>query len=157
MKRQEHQFRCSRLVCYSCSVVLARCCAFHFANSFCPSSLSIKACISGSRTRARASILFFRINLLLTACKSLILLDFFRSFNDTRTTSSRTAYRSRRRFLFQSKRHLSLIPSLLLSKSQTLRWFAIWFWARALKEWRLLCYGVTAQNVCKKCRRFSFP
>ena len=30
-------------------------------------------------------------------------------------TSSRTAYRSRRRFLFQSKRHLSLIPSFLLS------------------------------------------
>ncbi len=35
-----------------------------------------------------------------------------------RTTSSRTLYRSRRRFLFQSKRHLSLTPSLLLSKSK---------------------------------------
>ena len=33
----------------------------------------------------------------------------------TGTTSSRTAYRSRRRFIFQSKRHLSLIPSLILS------------------------------------------
>ena len=33
----------------------------------------------------------------------------------TRTTSSRTSYRSRRRFLFQSKRHLSFTPSLLLS------------------------------------------
>ena len=35
----------------------------------------------------------------------------------TRTTSSRTSYRSRRRFLFQSKRRLSLAPSLLLSGS----------------------------------------
>ena len=34
------------------------------------------------------------------------------------TTSSRTAYRSRRRFLFQSKRHLSLIPSLLLIQTE---------------------------------------
>ena len=34
------------------------------------------------------------------------------------TTSSRTSYRSRRRFLFQSQRHLSLTPSLLLSKSK---------------------------------------
>ena len=33
----------------------------------------------------------------------------------TRTTSSRTSYRSRRRFLFQSKRRLSFTPSLLLS------------------------------------------
>ena len=33
----------------------------------------------------------------------------------TRTTSSRTAYRSRRRFLFQSKRRLSFTPSLLLT------------------------------------------
>ena len=33
----------------------------------------------------------------------------------TGTTSSRTSYRSRRRFLFQSKRHLSFTPSLLLS------------------------------------------
>ncbi|MDD7538020.1 MAG: hypothetical protein PUJ93_03425, partial [Oscillospiraceae bacterium] len=36
-------------------------------------------------------------------------------------------YRSRRRFLFQSKRHLSFTPSLLLSKSQPLRWVVIWF------------------------------
>ena len=40
----------------------------------------------------------------------------------TGTTSSRTAYRSRRRFLFQSKRHLSLIPSFLLSDRDSLRW-----------------------------------
>ena len=33
----------------------------------------------------------------------------------SRTTSSRTSYRSRRRFLFQSKRHLSFTSSLLLS------------------------------------------
>ena len=36
----------------------------------------------------------------------------------SRTTSSRTSYRSRRRFLFQSKRRLSFTPSLLLSKSK---------------------------------------
>ena len=33
-------------------------------------------------------------------------------------TSSRTWHRSRRRFLFQSKRHLSLIPSLLLIQTE---------------------------------------
>ena len=42
------------------------------------------------------------------------------------STSSRTAYRSRRRFLFPSKRHRSLTPSLLLSKPQPLRWVAVW-------------------------------
>ena len=40
-----------------------------------------------------------------------------------RTTSSRTTYRSRRRFL----RHRSFTPSLLLSKSNPLRWASIWF------------------------------
>ena len=35
-----------------------------------------------------------------------------------RATSSRTAYRSRRHFLFQSQRRLSFTPSLLLSKSK---------------------------------------
>ena len=35
-------------------------------------------------------------------------------------TSSRTSYRSRRRFLFQSNRHLSFTPSLLLSESNPL-------------------------------------
>ena len=45
------------------------------------------------------------------------------------TTSSRTLYRSRRRFLFQSKRHLSLIPSLL-SKPNPLRWASVWFLVR---------------------------
>ena len=44
----------------------------------------------------------------------------------TRTTSSRTAYRSRRRFLFPSKRHRSFTPSLLLSKPQPLCWVAVW-------------------------------
>ena len=43
----------------------------------------------------------------------------------TGTTSSRTAYRSRRRFLFPSKRHRSFTPSLLLSKSKPLRWVSI--------------------------------
>ena len=42
------------------------------------------------------------------------------------STSSRTAYRSRRRFLFPSKRHRSFTPSLLLSKLQPLRWVAVW-------------------------------
>ena len=52
------------------------------------------------------------------------------------STSSRTAYRSRRRFLFQSKRHRSFTPSLLLSKPNPLRWAPVWgrrcavaFWA----------------------------
>ena len=44
----------------------------------------------------------------------------------TGTTSSRTSYRSQRRFLFQSKRHRSFTPSLLLSKSNPLRWASIW-------------------------------
>lgn len=47
--------------------------------------------------------------------------------NITGTTSSRTLYRSRRRFLFQSKRHLSLTPSLLLSNCDPLRWARSWF------------------------------
>ena len=52
------------------------------------------------------------------------------------STSSRTAYRSRRRFLFQSKRHRSFTPSLLLAKPQPLRRAPVWgrrcavaFWA----------------------------
>ena len=40
------------------------------------------------------------------------------------TTSSRTAYRSRRLFY---KSHRSLIPSLLLSKPNPLRWASVWF------------------------------
>ena len=42
-------------------------------------------------------------------------------------SSLRTAYRSRRRFLFQSKRPLSLTPSQLLPKSDPLRWAPILF------------------------------
>ena len=42
------------------------------------------------------------------------------------STSSRTTYRSRRRFLFQSKRRRSFTPSLLLSKPQPLCWVAVW-------------------------------
>ena len=38
----------------------------------------------------------------------------------------RTTYRSRRRFFFQNKRHLSLTSSLLLSKLNPLRWASIW-------------------------------
>ena len=49
------------------------------------------------------------------------------SFLSTLPTSSRTLYRSRRRFLFQSKRHLSLTPSLLLSNCDPLRWARSWF------------------------------
>ena len=45
----------------------------------------------------------------------------------TGTTSSRTSYRSRRRFLFQSKRRLSFTPSLLLSNCAPLRWARSWF------------------------------
>ena len=41
------------------------------------------------------------------------------------TTSSRTAYRSRRLFY---KSHLSRIPSLLLSKPNPLHWASVWFW-----------------------------
>ena len=40
--------------------------------------------------------------------------------------SSRTSYRSRRRFFVPNKRHLSLTPSLLLSKLNPLRWASIW-------------------------------
>ena len=40
-------------------------------------------------------------------------------------TSSRTAYRSRRLFY---KSHLSLIPSLLLTKPNPLRWAPVWPW-----------------------------
>lgn len=43
----------------------------------------------------------------------------------TGTTSSRTSYRSRRRFFVPNKRRRSLAPSLLLSKSQPLLWVAI--------------------------------
>ena len=43
-----------------------------------------------------------------------------------RTTSSRTSYRSRRRFFFQNNRHRSFTPSLLLSKLNSLRWASIW-------------------------------
>ena len=42
------------------------------------------------------------------------------------TTSSRTAHRSRRRFLFPSKRHRSFTPSLLLSNCDPLRWARSW-------------------------------
>ena len=45
----------------------------------------------------------------------------------TGTTSSRTSYRSRRRFLFQSKRRLSFTPSLFLSNCAPLRWARSWF------------------------------
>ena len=41
------------------------------------------------------------------------------------STSSRTSYRSRRRFLFQGKRHRSFTPSLLLSDRDPLRWAAV--------------------------------
>lgn len=44
------------------------------------------------------------------------------------TTSSRTSYRSRRLFILKS--HRSFIPSLLLSKSNPLRWASIWFWVQ---------------------------
>ena len=44
------------------------------------------------------------------------------------TTSSRTSYRSRRLFYLKVKSHRSFIPSLLLSKSNPLRWASIWFW-----------------------------
>ena len=40
--------------------------------------------------------------------------------------SSRTSYRSRQRILFQSKCCRSFTPSLLLSKSNPLRWASIW-------------------------------
>ena len=50
-------------------------------------------------------------------CKS-VAFRFGGSNPPSSTTSSRTAYRSRRRFLFQSKRHLSLIPSLLLIQTE---------------------------------------
>ena len=43
-------------------------------------------------------------------------------------STSRTSYRSRRLFILKS--HRSFTPSLLLSKSQPLRWVAIWFWKR---------------------------
>jgi len=43
----------------------------------------------------------------------------------THTAPSRTSYRSRRHFLFQSKRRLSFTPSLLLSESNPLRWASI--------------------------------
>ena len=52
--RREHRLRCSRL-CYTLFSCSACCFAFHSAYSRCPSSLSKNACISGSRTRARAS------------------------------------------------------------------------------------------------------
>ena len=42
------------------------------------------------------------------------------------TTSSRTSYRSRRRFFVPNKRHRSFTPSLLLSKLNPLRWASIW-------------------------------
>ena len=45
------------------------------------------------------------------------------------TTSSRTAYRSRRLFY---KSHLSLIPSLLLTKPNPLRWAPVWPWLQGL-------------------------
>ncbi len=47
-----------------------------------------------------------------------------------RPSSSRTSYRSQRRFLFESKRRLSLTPSLLLSRSNPLRRASIWFGVR---------------------------
>ena len=43
------------------------------------------------------------------------------------TSSSRTSYRPRRFFMRCIKNHRSLIPSLLLSKSNPLRWAPIWF------------------------------
>ena len=58
----------------------------------------------------------------------------------TGTTSSRTAYRSRRRFLFQSKRHLSLIPSFLLSDRDSLRWIPVRIRKRKYPEWSYLTY-----------------
>ena len=52
--RREHLDRCSRL-CYALFSCSACCFAFHSAYSCCPSSFSKNACISRSRTRARAS------------------------------------------------------------------------------------------------------
>ena len=55
------------------------------------------------------------------------------SFSSAQNTSSRTAYRSRRLFY---KSHRSLIPSLLLSKPDPLRWAPVWFAAlRAALFW----------------------
>ena len=58
-------------------------------------------------------------------------------------TSSRTAYRSRRRFLFQSKCHLSLIPLLLLSESNPLHWASIRVGKRKYPKGNRFCFGAS--------------
>ena len=69
-------------------------------------------------------------------------------------TSSRTAYRSRRLFY---KSHRSLIPSLLLSKPDPLRWAPVWF--AALRAALFLDLCVFFVNTCQNKRtslRMSF-
>ena len=70
------------------------------------------------------------------------------------STSSRTAYRSRRLFY---KSHRSLIPSLLLSKPDPLRWAPVWF--AALRAALFLDLCVFFVNTCQNKRtslRMSF-
>ena len=66
-------------------------------------------------------------------------------------SSSRTAYRSRRRFLFQSKRRLSLTPSLLLSESNPL---ALGFDSVACFLWYFCCQQ-TVDCICGCLFRFA--
>ena len=64
--------------------------------------------------------------------------------------SSRTAYRSRRRFFVPNKRHLSLTSSLLLSKLNPLRWASIWgFISRKVRS---ASFPATACGYCQKLR-----
>ncbi len=78
-------------------------------------------------------------------------------------TSSRTSYRSRRHF-FQ-KCHLSLTPSLLLSKSDPLRWAPIWadkshlFCQRKARRSKLhiACSGFFSKVRARSLRCSSFP
>ena len=63
--------------------------------------------------------------------------------------SSRTSYRSRRRFFVPNKRHLSLTSSLLLSKLNPLRWASIWvFFCKV----RSTSFPATACGYCRKLR-----
>ena len=63
--------------------------------------------------------------------------------------SSRTSYRSRRRFFFQNNRHRSLTSSLLLSKLNPLRWASIWvFFCKV----RSTPFPATACGYCRKLR-----
>ena len=68
--------------------------------------------------------------------------------------SSRTSYRSRRRFFFQNNRHLSLTSSLLLSKLNPLRWASIWvFFCKV----RSTSFPATACGIAENCVRSLAP